>query len=608
MAKMSDFHFLRPQFLWFFIPFFLLLFFILRNRSRANAWNKVCSPDLLPYILLKKKKSGAMMSSLLSLLVGSLLITAFAGPAWKTISQPLMKSQSGLVIALDLSPSMDAEDIKPSRLQRAIYKIKDLLDLRKDGQTALIVFSKDPFVVTPLTEDRETIKALLPALSTQIMPSSGHRVSQAITKGAELLSQGGISKGAILLVTSELTQKEMEEAIDIARQKDVKISILGVGTEEGSPIAKSEGGFLKDEKGALVLSKLSHGNLAQLAKSTQGNYTMLSLDDHDLHQLMKGFTTLDHNQTEQTEFQQQRWHDQGYLLVLIALPFSVLFFRRGMWMIVFFLMPHALQALSWNDFWKTPDQQAQELFQQGKYQEAKELFHDQDWQAAAHYQLGEYEEAAQLFQSNPSVEGLYNYGTAKAKQGDLQGALDAYQKVLELQPDHEDSLHNKKIIEEFLKNQEQQNQQDQKNQNKDQNNNNQSKDQKKKDSGQEPSKEQDQKQEGEENQQEQNQEEQQQEGNKQEGQQQESDQNNQQEMSEEESKELQDQYRKKMEEKNQNNEKQQAQEQVAAKEDSSEEDSQRQVDERWLQRIEDDPGGLLRRKFLHQYRQQNRNQ
>ena len=590
---MNDFHFLRPNLLYLFIPFFILMFLLLRSNRSANIWNQVCAKDLLPYILERKAKRLSL-PSILIFTIGSLLITAAAGPAWQMISQPLIKSQTGLVIALDLSASMNAEDIKPSRLQRAIYKLNDILNLRQEGQTALIVFSEEPFVVTPLTEDIATIKALLPVLEPKIMPSAGHQVHKAITKAAELLAQANIANGSILLVTAELSKQDLEKAIEIATKREVKVSVLGVGTEEGTPISKQEGGFIKDEKGALVISALSKENLNRLAKSTKGSYATIRLDDEDINALAKGFSGRVHSQ-EQIGLKQDKWHDQGYWLVLLALPFASLFFRRGMLMITLFLLPQALQAFAWDDLWKTPNQQAEQLFHQKEYQHAKELFQNPDWQAAANYQLGDYQTAANLYQRNQSAEGYYNYGTAKAKQGDFETALEAYRKTLELQPDHADALYNKKMIEEFMQQEKEKNQeqQDQKNQqNQDQN--------KEQQKSKEPNQE---KNEGP-NQKPDNQQ-------KSEHDSSDNKENDSEQRDERQAEELQDQFRDQIEKDIQEDqmnkdEKKQAEEQASPEENSPENDPQRQIDERWLQRVKDDPGGLLRRKFLQQYQQQNR--
>ncbi len=199
---MSDFHFLRPFLLLLWIPFVLLVLRALFKNRHATIWHEVCSKDLLPYVVSQNSKKNLLPYALV-FLTGTLLITALAGPSWQMIVQPVTKVQSGLVIALDLSPAMDSEDIKPSRLQRAIYKINDLLTTRKEGQTALLVYSKDPYVVTPLTDDVETIKAMLPVLESKIMPAAGNKASLAIKKACELLDQGGIKDGSILLVTSQ---------------------------------------------------------------------------------------------------------------------------------------------------------------------------------------------------------------------------------------------------------------------------------------------------------------------------------------------------------------------------------------------------------------------
>lgn len=594
---MNTFHFLRPDVLYLFIPCLILVFMLMRTKRHTDIWNKICSKDLMPYILARQGKR-TIFPYLLLLSTLFLLIAALAGPTWQMNVQPVVKSQSGLVVALDLSPLMDAEDIKPSRLQRALYKINDLLNLRKEGQTALIVFSEEPFVVTPLTDDAATITALLPVLETKIMPASGHQVDKAMTKAAELLEQAGITNGSILLVTPEISKQDMEKTIEIATTKGVSISVLGVGTEEGTPIASKEGGFIKDDKGGLIITMLSKENLKQLARSTNGSYATISVDDSDIHGLVNTFSHVNGPQ-EHTELTHNLWHDQGYWLVLAALPLVSLIFRRGMLSIVLFFMPCALQAYSWDDLWKTSDQQAEQLFHNEEYQQARELFQTSDWKAAASYKLGEYENAAELYQGNQSADGYYNYGTAKAKQGDFEEALMAYDKTLEMQPDHEDALHNKKIIEEMQK-QEQQKNDSKKDQNKDQQKNqdqNQDKDQ---ESNQDQNEDK-----GQENDQENNQSEKQEKSQSEEQDKQPEQTDPPKDDDKKENEKLQEDYREQVEEElkekpQEEQEKQEAQEEEAP----SQEDQQRQIDDRWLQRIKDDPGGLLRRKFLQQYQQQ----
>lgn len=585
---MTDIHLLRPHFLYLLIPLVLLVFLLIRQQRKNSIWQQICSKELLPYILVDKVKRS-YFSYLLIFFTLATLIVALSGPAWQMISQPVIKPRSGLVIVLDLSVSMNAEDIKPSRLQRAIYKINDILTTRQEGQTALVVFSNDPFVVTPLTNDTATIKNLLSVLDSTIMPTKGQKPSLAIVKASELLSQAGISNGTILLVTAELSDQDMEKAIEVAMQRGVKVSVLGVGTEEGAPIPKLGGGFVKSSNGSLTMTTLSKKNLNQLAKATKGVYAPITSDDSDIHAINKEFEIHPLALHEQTELVQFKWHDQGYLLVLLALPFVSLIFRRGV-LILLFIVPHTVQGSYFSDIWKTDDQKAEELFHEEKYADAKELFQNEEWRAAANYKCGDFETAARLFQNNHSANGFYNLGNAKAKLGDFKGALEAYDKALEIQPDHEDAQYNKKTIEELLK-QKEQNSNDKKNQKneseKDQDPNQdkgqqENQNESSKDNSDKPN---DSKQENDSKQKDQNQ-------------------NESKQQNEKQSEELKDQLREKIEkelqESKDNPKEMQAQ---AAKESDSKEDSQRQIDDLWLQRIEDDPSGLLRRKFLQQYRQ-----
>lgn len=619
---MNDFHFLRPNLLLLMIPLGALLASLIYAYGSKNNWNKICSKELQPYILVENA-SRKLMLKILSFLTLSLLILALAGPTWTETPRPLIQSQSGLIIALDLSPTMNAEDIKPSRLKRALYKINDLLNSRKEGQTALVVFSGDPFVVTPLTDDIGTIKALLPALDTTIMPSSGHNVSKTVSKAVDLFNQAGISQGSILLITSELQAKDLEGSIKIARENKIKISVLAVGTNENAPISKPRGGFLTDQNGALVIAKLDTINLGKLAKSTDGVYVPLAIDDNDIHELNTHFVGSSYaNSDNKNKNMHNQWQDEGYWLVLLALPLASLLFRRGVILTALFLIPQTLQATFWETLWSTPDQLGEQLFYEGKYEEAREKFQNADWQAATNYNLGDYKVAANLFETNMTAEGLYNLGTTKAKQGDYKGALKAYDTLLKEQPDHEDALYNKKIIEEHLKQQEK----EQENQNQNKNQDQKQDQENDKDSAQDKESK---KREGSEAQTDQQQNEQQQQEQQQEQKQQKEQQNNpKKEDSEIAMNESHSSDDLEEEQKSENNlegqdspqgdesqkEKEVKEKEVDPVEDNAlqdemdEQQEQRQIDNRWLNRIPDDPGSLLRRKFLYQYKSKGQKQ
>ena len=151
---MQDFHFLYPWWLLLLLPLALLLWQLRRRRGAGDgAWSKLVDPLLQPYVIVQGEAAQRDRSWLLAALAGIIAILALAGPAWKKQPQPVHRLQSPLVILLDLSASMYAQDIKPSRLTRARFELSDLLEARREGQTGLIVFAGDAFAVTPLTED-----------------------------------------------------------------------------------------------------------------------------------------------------------------------------------------------------------------------------------------------------------------------------------------------------------------------------------------------------------------------------------------------------------------------------------------------------------------------
>ena len=240
---MSTMHFLRP---WWFaaLPALLALLWALwHRRLRSRSWQGVCDPHLLPHLLLGRSRRRANWPLVLLLAGIFLAVTALAGPTWRQRPQPLFRQQSGLVICFDLSRSMLAGDLKPSRLVRARLKIEDILRQRREGQTALIAFAGDAFAVTPLTDDRHTIEALLATLSPQLMPVQGSEPQRALALGTEMLKRAGLTRGTLLLVTDEDRPDRVAAAAARLHSQGLVLAVLGVGTPEGAPIPLEQGGF-----------------------------------------------------------------------------------------------------------------------------------------------------------------------------------------------------------------------------------------------------------------------------------------------------------------------------------------------------------------------------
>lgn len=454
----GEFHFIRPWCLLALLPAALLLFWLARRRYRQGDWAKVCDAELLPYILQDiPGKSGGGNGMLAAGLAALTAILALAGPTWQRLPSPAFRNDSALVIALDLSKSMDAADIKPSRIGRARYKISDILRQRKDGQTALLVYSGDAFTVTPLTTDTATVNSQLEALATDIMPSPGSNTQAALQKSAELLRQAGLAQGHILLVTDGAEAGLAEPVQDIVG--GYRLSVLALGTPEGAPIPQVGGGFLKNAAGDIVLAQTDTAVLTALASAGGGLFQAVTADDADVERLGSLFNRpLEAGEGAQADRLLQQWDEKGPWLLLPLLLWAALRFRKGLlvWGFVLLLpQPKPAMAFDWQSLWQTPDQQAQRAFDRQEYPQAAERFENPEWRAAAQYKAGQYQAAAETLQNSQSADGQYNLGNALAKAGQLPQALQAYQRALQLDPGHADAEYNKAQVEKALQQQNQ---------------------------------------------------------------------------------------------------------------------------------------------------------
>lgn len=457
--NVAEFHFLRPYWFIAIIPLLVLLWMLAKRHLINKHWESVCDPALLPYILVGKTGTKKYTNISLTGLVCLLVVVALAGPTWERLPQPVFQKESALVIAMDLSLSMYADDIKPTRLEHARFKISDLLTLRKEGQTALIVYAGDAYTVTPLTDDIKTIKSQLTALSPAIMPAPGSNTATAIEKSTELLKQAGISKGHILLVTDEVDVKH-EASLTEANARGYKVSILGIGTEEGAPVRMNDGGFLKDRAGTIVIPRLNQQTHRQLAGAGGGYFEKSQLSDGDIERLNRLFNAgLESNSETESEFETDRWHEFGPWIVLLIIPIVAFGFRRGYLALFVCLLinnPDEAIAFEWNDLWLNKDQQAMRALDNEQADVAAEMFQDKEWKAAAKYRTGDYAAVEELLNEYQDQRSNYNRANALARQGRFEDAIAAYDQVLETEPKHEDAIYNRDLLKKELEKQQQQ--------------------------------------------------------------------------------------------------------------------------------------------------------
>jgi len=323
----ADFHFLRPEWL-IILPFMLGLIFLFKTQLLSSGnWFKLVEPELIPYVLsrhqLQEKKYKWWLISMIIILT----LTALAGPTWEKLEQPAFRMDQSLVVALDLSRSMNAQDINPDRITRARLKVLDILKRRQSAQVALIVYSANAFTVTPLTTDSKTIASLVGSLDTKIMPSRGSYPAAAIDKGMQLLKQAGVINGEVLLVTDGGSTSAAMASARKLKEEGYSLSILGVGSLNGAPIPQEDGGFITDRNGQIALAKLAMEDLMELSRIGGGKYVSLTADDRDLDSLLSNRITSS-SQGDQSLATDQ-WNEFGPWLLLIIMPIASLAFRRG---------------------------------------------------------------------------------------------------------------------------------------------------------------------------------------------------------------------------------------------------------------------------------------
>jgi len=601
---LSQFHFLRP--LWL-LGLLLLPVVYVAMRKRAlsnNNWSNAIHPTLLKHLLPSHQQQRKRTRHFGMTLVLGFTFIAMSGPTWQEKPQEIVKLTDNMVVILDLSLSMLATDTAPNRLTRTKQKLQDLLKLRKEGSTALIAFSGDSHVVTPLTDDTKTIIANLPALDPFIMPVIGSRPDLAVKQAVQLLKQGKATNGRIVLLTDGVESHHIDRINKLLDGTSTNLLILAAGTAAGGPIKLPDKGYLKDE-GNVVIPKTDFSSLASLANQNRGQMLQMTLDDQDLNLLdIEGSLTLN-NQQEETDPTMERgfdaWEDMGFLMLFIVIPLVLRAHRQGVMIQVvllfsLFLIPiEESYAFGWDDLWQTQDQQAQTLLDNGNAIEAAKRFDSLEHKANANYQAKQFEQAAAQYGKSNTTHNLYNQGNSFAQQQKFEEAITAYEQALELDPENKDAQHNKSLIEEFLKQQESSESNDSDKQDSDQENQDQNKSDNKDQDQQNSDDQESEKQNSEEDndQQEQNQKE---------------DQSSEEEQKEQESKQKE----------NESEQENEAQEQQAKKD--AEQDAQasalpepeelseeeKQSYEQWMRRVPDDPGGLLRRKFEQQSRERNR--
>lgn len=297
-----------------------MVIFLVFKTASYGGWKKIVDSHLLAHLTRQTQSKSHFLHLLLFSLMGSIIILVISGPSWQKQTVNAYQKQKATVIVLDLSENMLAKDIKPNRLARAKFKLQDILRQTKEGQTGLIVFSQEPFVVSPLSSDSDTLKTFQEELSPNIMPVMGTNIALALQEAKNLIRQAGFAYGQVILITAS---KANTRAINMAKnlaKDNISTSVLAVATPTGAPISH--------QGEAAKLSKLDEVGLKSLAQAGNGQLVKLTANDSDIHRLLQQ-TVFFKSGKKLANMTITQWRDEGRRLLWLLLPIMLYAFRRG---------------------------------------------------------------------------------------------------------------------------------------------------------------------------------------------------------------------------------------------------------------------------------------
>ncbi|MDY0122194.1 MAG: VWA domain-containing protein [Sulfurimonas sp.] len=501
--------FLHPEFFYFMLLPLLLLFGLLLTQKEINA--NFFSEEVMAKLRVHSGALSLRSRNILFFFIALLLLTSLAQPVIKEGEIEVKAKSADLMLGLDISDSMLAEDIYPNRLRVAKEKALFLIESMENERIGVLAFAKNSYLVSPLSFDSGAVKFLLHKLDTNSITEKGTdflSMLEVVAKSSEAKKQK-----YLLILSDGGDQSDFSQEISYAKEHDITIFVLAVATQKGAPIRLENGEFIK-HKGDIIISK-RNDTIAKLATSTGGVYIQSTRSNEDIKTMIseiKGVAKEEELQSQKIQKYFQLFYiPLGFALFLLLLATSSMSKREvvqlpSAFLLFFLLMSPARSEAGILDFQVLQD--AKEAYEKGEYEEAARLYgsyakeHSNDeshYNAAnALYKQGKYEEAIEHYKDanfDTKVQQSQKYanmGNAYAKQGSpetLSQAVSMYENSLKLHEDKE-VQENLQRVKEMLQKQKEQEQQQQDKQQNDKNEKNQKNDQ-------EENQEQNEKQEGE---------------------------------------------------------------------------------------------------------------
>lgn len=450
----ADFHFLRPEWLWGVAAAGALFWILSRREDLRARWGSIIAPHLLDSLIVGRREFRRLRPVHLTAGLMALGSIAAAGPTWERERPPFVQDKAPLAIAVDLSSTMNAIDISPTRLERAKLKVRDLLKLRQGARTALFAYAGSAHLVLPLTDDANLIETYLDSLDTGLMPVPGKDTAKALNVVDAALADDA-TPGTILFMTDGVEPR----AFDALKNHPGKneIMVLAIGTAAGGPVRAGKDEFLTDATGRRMVAKLDVESLRRLKSEAGVQVATITADDSDVQWIVRRAQT--HLQQKEAD-SETRWNDVGWWLTIPIVLFSALWFRRGWtirWASVLLLWlaleaQHGAGAAEWRfaDIWLTPDQQGRFAYDKGDYATAAARFVDPMWRGTALYRAGRYDDAIDAFARIDSAESYFDQGNALAKLGKLAEAAAAYREALKRKPDFAAAKANLDLVQKLI--------------------------------------------------------------------------------------------------------------------------------------------------------------
>ena len=474
---------------------FLLGLLVYQHRSRAKNWKQIASSRFSELLTHRWRPQRAWSKMLCLVLAWTFLVFALARPRWGFEWKDVPKGGIDLMVALDLSTSMLATDISPSRLERSKREMIDLLSLLQGDRIGIVAFAGEAFVQCPLTQDYRMAKMFISQLDVNLMPVQGTAVGSAIKKSIDSLEKASPEESqgkAILLITDgEDHGTNPLEMAKLAKEKGIRIFAIGIGSEEGAPIPLEKGGFKKDAAGNVIVSRLDAKTLEEIATLTGAQYLRSTTGSFELETIYKKGIRGELPDQAYGTTRQKIWYERFPWFLLVALFFLFLEVamrefvrprrRKNGAVLGWFFLP--LLVFSFSERGQAGSA-GEGLYQKKEYEKAVEAFQKEEGKnpedlvatynrAVSQFRAGKFEgalegfaKAAQSKDPQLQIKSQFNLGNTLVTTGKLKEAAAAYEQVLQLSPQDKDAKENLEWVQRKLKEEEEKKKDDKKDENK----------------------------------------------------------------------------------------------------------------------------------------------